>query len=96
MERIDPSFVTEQNLEGARDRLGDLKSLRVEAEALQAIVTRETEPVVLRALRQRIGPSEIAKLGGVSDSYVRSVRRKHGLPADPRYAHLKPAPRNAA
>lgn len=76
--------------EEARDRLAHLKRLRDRAKAAQKAATDATEPAVLYALEQQLGPAEIRDLGGVSDGYVRGVRRKHGLPANPSYAALKP------
>lgn len=67
-----------------------VRHLREVADEAQKAATDATEPAVLAALKDGIGPTDIAAMSGVSDSYVRSVRRKHGLPADPRYAHLQP------
>ncbi len=83
-------ILSRMTAEDARERLAELKRLRKRAEAAQAAATAATEPAVLYALQQRLGPTEIANLGYVSDGYVRGVRRKHGLPANPSYANLAP------
>lgn len=77
----------------AEKRLKALKRLRDRAKAAQKAATDATEPTVVYALEQGLGPARIAELGGVSDGYVRGVRRDHEIPADPRYAHLRPPSR---
>jgi len=70
--------------------LRHIRRLRREATTAQERVNEVLEPGILAALKAGISPVTIAAECGVSDSYVRGVRRKHGLPADPRYAHLQP------
>lgn len=77
----------------AEQRLKTLKRLRARAKAAQKAATEATEPTVLYALEQGLGPALISELGGVSDGYVRGVRRAHELPANPSYAGLKPPTR---
>ncbi len=67
-----------------------IKHLRTLAADAQKAATEATEPAVLAAIKAGISPTVIAAESGVSDSHVRRVRREHGLPADPRYAHLQP------
>lgn len=81
--RIDPPAATEAGMQDARVRLAELKLLRIEADALQRIAAESIETEVLRALRDGLGPSEIARLGGISDSYVRTLRRKRELSTPP-------------
>ena len=64
-------------------KLHHVKRLREQAAA-------ETEPAIVDALKAGIRPAEVADAIGVSDSHVRALRRKHDLPANPSYAHLKP------
>jgi len=80
--------------EDAETRLKALKRLRDRAKAAQKAATDETEPAVVYALEQGLGAARISELGGVSDGYVRGVRRSHEIPANPSYAHLKPPPRS--
>lgn len=60
---------------------------------LREAAAAATEPAIVAALKAGIKPSQIAAELGVSDSHVRAVRRLHGLPANPSYAHLKPPTR---
>jgi hypothetical protein len=73
-----------------------IKHLRHAATAAQAAATKATEPAIVAALQAGISPSQIAAESGVSDSHVRAVRRQHGIPANPSYAHLRPAAVHAA
>lgn len=76
--------------EEALAQLDHVKRLRDRAGAVQQTATDATEPAIVDALKAGIKPTEVAARIGVSDSHVRTVRRKHGLPANPSYAHLKP------
>lgn len=69
--------------EEALAKLHHVKRLRERAAA-------ETEPAIVDALKAGVRPAEVATAIGVSDSHVRALRRKHDLPANPSYAHLKP------
>lgn len=70
--------------------LDQVRRLRDKAEAAQKAATDATEPAIVAALEAKISPTEIAARLGVSDSHVRTVRRKRELPANPSYAHLRP------
>ena len=70
-----------------------VRKLRDAAAAAQEAATKATEPAIVAALKAGIGPAEIAAESGVSDSHVRAVRRRAGLPANPSYAHLRPPTR---
>jgi len=73
-----------------------VKRLRERADAAQKAATEATEPAVVAALRAGLRPVEIVKECGVSDSYVRGVRRANEIPANPSYANLKPPTRTKA
>lgn len=88
--RLQPIAVSESERQTMREQLSELKLLRVESAALQNVAIAETERLVVRALNLSIGPSEVARLAGVTDSYVRTLRRKANIPPHPSYAHLKP------
>lgn len=70
-----------------------VKRLRDAAAVAQEAATKATEPAIVAALKAGIGPAQIAEESGVSDSHVRAVRRQHGIPANPSYAHLRPPTR---
>lgn len=72
------------------ENLRHIKHLRQEAIAAQERVNEALEPGIVAALKGGVSPTTVAAESGVSDSYVRQLRRKHNLPADPRYAHLQP------
>lgn len=72
-------------------QLDQIKRLRDDVEDAKQAVSDATEATIVDALKAGIGPTEIAAHAGVSDSHVRAVRRMHGLPANPSYAHLNPA-----
>ena len=95
IERIQPHVATDEELQRARTRLAEVKLLRVESEALKNIVARDTESVVVEALRSGLGASEIARLVGVTYSYVRRLRSGNKIAPHPSYAHLNP-PRKPA
>lgn len=65
-----------------------LESLRREREEGHEAV-RETPGAIEDALRAGKSAAEIARHLGISESYVRGIRREKGL-QDPRYAHLRP------
>jgi hypothetical protein len=69
------------------------KQLRDEAAAAQKAATVAMEEAIVAALLGGWKPSEITAEAEVSDSHVRALRRKHKIPADPRYAHLGHAAR---
>lgn len=73
--------------------LARVKRLRERAAAAQEAATKATDPAIVDALKAGLGPTEIGDAAGVSDGYVRGVRRKHGLPANPSYAGLTPPKR---
>ena len=73
-----------------------VKRLREAADAAQKAATDATEPAIVAALEAGMGAARIASESGVSDSHVRAVRRKHDLPANPSYAHLKPGSSSSA
>lgn len=67
-----------------------IKRLRERAEAAQKAATEATEPAIVGALRAGMRPVEIVNESGVSDSYVRSVRRANKIAPNPSYANLTP------
>jgi hypothetical protein len=75
------------------DRVG--RQRRAAAEARDA-AAEATEQVIVRALKESVRPSDIAKRLDVTDSFVRKIRAAHNLPADPRYATVKPPARKSA
>lgn len=81
-----------QDLEAELDRIGEQRHL---AQAALQSAVKATDPAIVRALKAGFGPSEISRRLGITDSYVRKVRRLEKIPADPRYAHLKPPERGA-
>ena len=68
--------------------LAALDSLRRKREAGKA-AEKATPGAIEDALRAGKSAAEIARHLGVSESYVRGIRRAKGL-QDRRYAHLKP------
>jgi DNA-binding NarL/FixJ family response regulator len=76
--------------EGEITQLRTARRLRDEAAEAQKAATTAMESAVVAALRAGMKPTEITAEAEVSDSHVRALRRKHNIPADPRYAHLKP------
>lgn len=67
-----------------------VRRLREAAATAQKAATDATEPAIAAALKAGVVPSVIATEAGVSDSYVRAVRRERKIPANPSYAHLQP------
>jgi hypothetical protein len=76
--------------ESALAGLRDVKRLRGAAGTPKRDIAEATEGGIVAALEAKIGPTEIAKAAGVSDTHVRSVRRKHNLPPDSRYSRPRP------
>jgi hypothetical protein len=75
------------------DRVG--RQRRAANEARDA-AAEATEQVIVRALKAGVRPADIAKRLDVTDSFVRKVRATHKLPADPRYASVRPPTRQLA
>lgn len=69
--------------------LARLDTLRPKREAAEKVIAQTTE-AVLDALRAKAPAAEVARRSGLSESYVRTLRRNAKLPPDPRYAHLTP------
>jgi hypothetical protein len=72
------------------DRVG--RQRRAANEARDA-AAEATEQVIVRALKAAVRPADIAKRLDVTDSFVRKIRAAHNLPADPRYASVRPPTR---
>jgi len=70
------------------ESLSQLDSLRAAREAGEAAI-KATPGAIKTALIEGITAAEIGRRLGVSEGYVRGIRRKEGL-QDERYAHLKP------
>lgn len=68
-----------------------LDRLRRRREAGEA-ATKATPGAIVAALEAGNTAAEIARRLGISEGYVRGIRRDKNL-QDPRYAHLKPPPR---
>jgi hypothetical protein len=68
--------------------LAALDALRRKREAGETAV-KATPGAIEGALKAGKTAAEIARHLGVSEGYVRGIRREKGL-QDPRYAHLKP------
>jgi DNA-binding CsgD family transcriptional regulator len=68
-----------------------LDRLRRRREAGEA-ATKATPDAIVAALEAGNTAAEIARRLGISEGYVRGIRREKKL-QDPRYAHLKPPPR---
>ena len=83
-------MLTRMDRDEAIAELRRVKRLRERADAAQKAATEATEPAVAAALKVGLRPVEIVKECGVSDSYVRGVRRANKIPANPSYANLKP------
>jgi hypothetical protein len=67
-----------------------LRRLREAAQAARDAATEALEPTIIAALTAGWRVVDIARTSEVSDSYIRGLRRKAGLPAHPSYAHLTP------
>lgn len=89
-------MLSHMNRDDAIAELRRVKRLRERADAAQKAATEATEPAVAAALNAGLRPVEIVKECGVSDSYVRGVRRANKIPANPSYANLKPPTRTKA
>lgn len=58
--------------------------------AIRETITATTNEAILDALRAGQPTGLIATALDVSETHVRTIRRKGGLSPDPRYAHLRP------
>lgn len=65
-----------------------LDTLKRRREAGEEAV-KATPAAIVDALKAGHSAAEIARRVGVSEGYVRGIRREHGL-QDPRYKHLQP------
>lgn len=74
----------------ARQALDALGQRRAKTDAASKAVAKDTPPTVEDGLRAGLGPAEIARRAGVTDAYVRRIRKKAQIPPNPKYDYLRP------
>ena len=81
---------TTPSRENALDALDDAGRARARADAAVKKAAKQQEDAVVAGYKAGISVAEMHRRVGLSESYIRSIRRDHELPAHPSYADLTP------